>query len=62
MFGTYQRLNVHVWASNREVIRATASKFRDWRNPAEREARKHFYRVMLMYHKDEQDVCLKWRL
>lgn len=52
MFGTYQRLGVHVWATSREVIKAASRKLR----PECRYARAHrvsrhaFYRTMLAYH------------
>ena len=52
MFGTYCRLNVHVMASNLAVIRAARTKLRHPNNPAEREARKRFYRMMLDYHRE----------
>jgi hypothetical protein len=50
MLGTYHRLNLPVWASNREVIKAASRKLKNWRNPKEREARHKFYRTMIDYH------------
>lgn len=52
MFGTYQRLGLHVSASNRDVVRAARKKlqlvFR--RQPALRDYRKAFYRQMIGHH------------
>jgi hypothetical protein len=62
MFGTYCRLNVHVLASDREVIRAARKKLKNPRNPAERAARHRFFRQMLEYHKAEGDTFIKYRL
>lgn len=57
-FGTYQRLDVHVMASSREVIRAARGKltspvirqrlYRQWRHA--------FYRQMLKHHARERDL------
>ncbi len=46
MYGTYLRLGVRVWASDRTVIRAARRKLTRSarRDPAKREARKRFYR------------------
>jgi EAL domain-containing protein (putative c-di-GMP-specific phosphodiesterase class I) len=64
MLGTYHRLNLHVSASDREVVRAARLKidrmFR--RDPDVKEARKHFYRTMIDYHHKAQDLCKGWRL
>jgi hypothetical protein len=64
MFGTYQRLRLHVSASNVEVIRAARLKvaLRSRRNPEAREARKAFYRLMLAYHHKAQAVARDWCL
>lgn len=59
---TYGRLNVHVWASNRQVIKAASTKLRDKFNPKEREVRHKFYRLMLEEHKAHQELCLEFRL
>ena len=58
MFGTYERLNVHVYASNITVIREA----RNPRNPKEREARKKFYRMMLDYHEQARNLVEEFRL
>jgi hypothetical protein len=52
MFGTYERLNVHVMASNMEVIRRAREVLARecWHDPQFREGRKAFYRVMLRHH------------
>lgn len=56
MYGTYCRLNVHVNASNLEVLRAArkrlAKKFRCDRTV--RDERHLFYRKMLEYHSEAQ--------
>lgn len=64
MFGTYQRLGVHVYASNREVIKAARSKLqkRCWHDPAYREGRKLFYRNMLEYHAQARALCNTFKL
>lgn len=64
MYGTYQRLNLPVWASNREVIRAArrkvAKRFRYGRMM--RAARHSFYREMLSYHANAQALCREFKL
>lgn len=52
MYGTYLRLNVPVWATNRQVIKAARAKIqKKCRTGAKhREGRKLFYRSMLDYH------------
>lgn len=64
MFGTYCRLGVPVWSSDREVIRAArrllaarARRGRDLR--AERHA---FYRQMLEFHHCGQALVREYRL
>ena len=61
-FGTYQRLNVHVMASNRTVIRAARKKidkkFRRDPDSKVRAARKSFYLSMLEYHARERGLFL----
>jgi hypothetical protein len=63
-YGTYCRLNVHVRATPREVIKAARRKIRkDLRsNPEFRAARKHFYRDMLGYHERAAKLADEWRL
>lgn len=64
MYGTYLRLNVHVYASNMEVLRAArkklAKKFRCDRSV--RDERHKFYRKMLEYHRELQQIALDWNL
>ncbi len=64
MFGTYCRLHVHVWASSREVVKAASRKLkRRYRFARDaREARHKFYRQMLAYHRQQQDLCSDYRL
>lgn len=64
MLGTYHRLNVHVNASNIEVIRQARKKIAEnHKNSRDRkDARKSFYRSMLDYHRKAQDLCLAFRL
>lgn len=63
MYGTYQRLRVHVWASPLTVIRAARKKLaKEAFRPEHKDARKRFYRTMLEHHKHEQDMCLEWRM
>lgn len=58
MFGTYERLNVHVCAPWQSVVRAARTKINKnaRRDPAMREKRKQFYRVMLSYHDKAYDL------
>ncbi len=64
MFGTYQRLNVLAFASNREVIRAASLKIAEHHRtaPDKRPDRKAFYRIMLRHHKDAQAMVRRYRL
>lgn len=64
MYGTYLRLDVKVWASDRTVIRAARSKLARSarRDPAKREARKRFYREMLEHHANAQRLVAGFRL
>jgi hypothetical protein len=64
MFGTYCRLHVHVWASDREVIRAAQRKLKRSVRYARkhREARHAFYRTMLDYHHQGQKLVAEHRL
>ncbi len=63
MFGTYQRLGVHVWASDMQVIRAAQRKLKRsaWYDRKSRVERHRFYRLMLRYHRAEQELCRKYR-
>jgi uncharacterized protein (DUF305 family) len=64
MYLHYLYLNVHVWDSNRTVIRIARRKIasHDRRNPTKRDARKRFYREMLKHHAGAQDLVAHFRL
>jgi len=64
MFGTYCRLNVAVYASAREVIRATRRRMNPeaLRDRSLRELRHARYREMLEYHRRSQDLCAHFRI
>lgn len=64
MYATYLRLNLHVFDSRRDVVRAAHARIaRDaQRDPAKREERKRFYREMLGYHRDAQQIVHRFRL
>lgn len=64
MYGTYERLNVHVLASPREVIKAASMKLREEcrRGPEHRRGRHQFYRNMLDYHEKAAKLYREWRL
>jgi len=64
MYGTYLRLGIPVWASDRTVIRAAQRKLTRSarRDPAKREARKRFYREMLEHHANAQRLVAEFRL
>lgn len=63
-YGTYCRLGVHIWASNRTVIREARKKVAVHcrNNPEFRDARKEFYNELLDYHRQEQDLATEFRL
>ena len=64
MYGTYCRLNVHVSASWRDVVRAASTKLvAETRfTRAHRQVRHMFYRKMLDYHHKEQKLVRHWRM
>ncbi len=64
MYGTYLRLDVTVWASDRTVIRAARRKLARSarRDPARREARRRFYSEMLQHHANAQRLVAEFRL
>ena len=64
MYGTYCRLNVHVYASNREVIKAASRKLKPEvrRSREQRDARHRFYRSMLEYHAGDGRLVSTFRL
>lgn len=65
MYGTYCRLNVHVSASWRDVVRASTlklnRKFRRSHKMDDRNMRKGFYRTMLDYHKSARELLGEYR-
>ncbi len=64
MYGTYLRLNVTIHAGWRDVLKAAAKKLtrKARRGPQHRYARQQFYRQMLQYHRNAQDIARRWRL
>lgn len=64
MYATYLRLDIMVWDSNRTVVRAARQKLAQsaFRDPAKRDACKLFYREMLRYHADAQQLVAHFRL
>jgi hypothetical protein len=58
MYGTYLRLDITVHDGWRAVVRAASRKLmRKARlDPAHRDARKRFYRAMLDYHREAQEL------
>jgi hypothetical protein len=64
MYGTSLRLNLHVHAGWRTVIRTAAGKLTGEarRDPAKRDLRKQFYHEMLTHHGDAQQIVHRFRL
>ncbi len=64
MYGTYLRLDITVHDGWRAVVRAASRKLKRQalRNPSHRDARKAFYRQMLDYHRQAQEIVAIWRL
>lgn len=64
MYGTYLQLGISVHASWRSVIRASARKLKPSvrHDRRHRDARHRFYREMLAYHRNGQDLVRRWRL
>lgn len=64
MYGTYLRLHVSVHDGWRRVVRAAAAKLnrRARRDPKRRRERHRFYRQMLAYHDEAQEIVRTWRL
>jgi hypothetical protein len=64
MYGTYLRLDITVWASDRAVSRAARRKLTRSarRDPAKREARRRFYSEMLQHHANAQRLVAEFRL
>lgn len=64
MYATYLRLDITVHDGWRAVIRAAAKKLTPHArgDPAHRAARHRFYRQMLAYHQEAQQLVRTWRL
>jgi hypothetical protein len=64
MYGTYLRLDITVHDGWRTVVRAAAKKLTPAArtDPAHRAARHRFYRQMLAYHQQAQEIVATWRL
>jgi hypothetical protein len=64
MYSTYLRLDITVHDTWRTVVRAASRKLarRARRDPAQRPARKRFYRQMLDHHRRAQEIVATWRL
>ena len=62
--GTYERLGVTVFASNREVIRAASRKLKPGARSdrKQRTARHAFYRTMLACHGAALELVIRFRL
>jgi hypothetical protein len=62
--GTYERLNVTVFASNRTVIKAASRKINHKHRfgRAKREARRAFYREILAAHEAARALVQHFRL
>ena len=63
-YGTYLRLDITVHDGWRAVVRAAAKKLTPGarRDPAKRNVRHRFYRQMLDYHREAQEIVSYWRL
>lgn len=64
MHGTYLRLDITVHDGWRAVVRAASRKLnrQSRRDLNRRAARKAFYRQMLAYHRQAQEIVVTWRL
>ena len=64
MYGTYLRLDITVHDGWRAVVRTATRKLtrQSLRDPNCRTARKAFYRQMLAYHRQAQEIVATWRL
>ena len=64
MYGTYSRLNLHVCASWRDVIRAASTRLiaNARFSRAQRRQRHAFYRQMLDHHRNAGQIVRLWRL
>jgi hypothetical protein len=64
MFGTYQRLRVPVWATNREVIKAANRKIkRECRRGLKYRGPRHaMYLALLEHHANARNLCRHFKL
>lgn len=64
MYALYCRLNLHVHASNRSVIRAVRRRIdaNALRDPHQRETRKVIYRRLIEEHRKAHDIVAHFRL
>jgi hypothetical protein len=64
MYGTYLHLDITAHDGWRAVLRAAATKLkpRARADPKHRAARHRFYRQMLAYHQQTQELVRTWRL
>jgi len=61
-FGTYNRLNLHVSATPKEVLRALYKKMKpSARQRKQREHRHFIARIVLMHHCDARGIFSKYR-
>jgi hypothetical protein len=63
-YDTYLRLDITVHDGWRAGVRAAAKKLTPEarRDPTKREARHRFYRQILDYHREAQEIVSYWRL
>jgi len=63
-YGTYLRLDITVHDGWRAVVCAAARKLTPEarRDPAKRNVRHRFYRQMLEFHREAQEIVSYWRL
>jgi hypothetical protein len=64
MVSTYLRLALNIRDTPRTVIRAARQKLSEAarQDPDQRQARKHFYRLMLAYHAKAQELVTDFHL
>lgn len=63
-YGTYQRFGVPVFASGLTLLRAAVRLLTKAcrRDPTKRAARHAFYRQCLEYQRQDQAICIEYRL
>lgn len=63
MYAQYQRLGLHVYASNREVVKAAHKMLSPkGKSFSQRQARHNWLRQILQYHKEEKQLCKDFHL